>query len=199
MRQDYVGGLFVDDALGRIPGTLPLEAIGLKGSALTPMPAIAVSFRSFATGCAEPVKCTVEIADTGLQQGQGMHGSFSRADTMNFMAAIGPDFKAGFADPAPVSNADIGKTIARILELRIKDKGTLVGRVIDEAMPNGAVPHFVAKTMVSPRAADGLQQVLAYQSVGTTRYFDAAGFPGRTIGLPGTVPARQTARAAPRP
>jgi Type I phosphodiesterase / nucleotide pyrophosphatase len=199
MRQDYVGGLFVDDALGRIPGTLPLEAIGLKGSALTPMPAIAVSFRSFATGCAEPVKCTVEIADTGLQQGQGMHGSFSRADTMNFMAAIGPDFKAGFADPAPVSNADIGKTIARILELRIKDKGTLVGRVIDEAMPNGAVPRFVAKTMVSPHAADGLQEVLAYQRVGTTRYFDAAGFPGRTIGLAGTVPARQTARAAPRP
>ena len=37
--------------------------------------------------------CAVEIADTGLQQGQGMHGSFSRADTMNFMAAIGPDFK----------------------------------------------------------------------------------------------------------
>jgi hypothetical protein len=35
----------------------------------------------------------VEIADTGLQQGQGMHGSFSRADTFNNMAAIGPDFK----------------------------------------------------------------------------------------------------------
>jgi len=30
-----------------------------------------------------------------LRQGQGMHGSFSRGDTMNFMAAIGPDFKSG--------------------------------------------------------------------------------------------------------
>ncbi len=48
-----------------------------------------------------------------------MHGSFSRADTMNFMAAIGPDFKSGFVDEAPVSNADIGKTIAQVLGLKI--------------------------------------------------------------------------------
>ena len=90
---------------------------------MTPQPAIVVNFRSFATGCDEPVLCTVEVADTGLQQGQGMHGSFSRADTMNFMAAIGPDFKAGFVDEAPVSNADIGKTIAHVLGLKIADQG----------------------------------------------------------------------------
>ena len=47
-----------------------------------------------------------------------MHGSFGRGDTMNFMAAIGPDFKAGFVDDAPASNADIGKTLARILGLQ---------------------------------------------------------------------------------
>jgi arylsulfatase A-like enzyme len=196
LRQDYVGGLFVDDSLGRFPGTLPLDAIALKGSALTPMPAIAISFRSYSTGCDEPVKCTVEIADTGLQQGQGMHGSFSRADTMNFMAAIGPDFKAGFADPAPVSNADVGKTIARILDLKIKDKGQLVGRVVDEAMPNGAVPRVTTKTQVSARAVNGLQEVLTYQLVGTTRYFDAAGYPGRTVGLPAAVATRSTEHAA---
>ena len=40
--------------------------------------------------------CAVNVADTGLQQGQGMHGSFNRADTMNFMAAIGPDFQIRF-------------------------------------------------------------------------------------------------------
>jgi hypothetical protein len=51
-----------------------LTAINLKGTALTPMPAIAVNFRTFSTGCDEPLTCTVEIADTGLQQGQGMHG-----------------------------------------------------------------------------------------------------------------------------
>ena len=69
-----------------------------------------------------------------------MHGSFSRAETMNFMAAIGPDFKRGFVDPAPVSNADIGRTIAQILGLTIKPHGRLLGRVIAEAMPGGTVP-----------------------------------------------------------
>jgi arylsulfatase A-like enzyme len=183
LAQDYVSGLFVDDSLGSFPGTLPLSAINLKGSAVTPMPAIAVNFRTFSTGCAQPLLCAVEIADTGLQQGQGMHGSFSRADTMNFMAAIGPDFKAGFADPAPVSNADVGMTLAHILGLQIPNKGKLVGRVLNEAMPGGATPKFVARSMRSAPAKSGVRTVLNYQVVGGTRYFDAAGFPGRTVGL----------------
>jgi hypothetical protein len=112
-----------------------------------------------------------------------MHGSFSRADTMNFMAAIGPDFKAGFIDQAPVSNADVGMTIARILGLRIKNKGNLVGRVMQEAMPGGRVPAFSAQIRRSTPDSNGLRTVLNYQQVGSTRYFDAAGFPGRTAGL----------------
>ncbi len=43
-----------------------------------------------------------------------MHGSFSRGDTLNFTAAIGPDFKAGYVDALPVSNADVGATAAKI-------------------------------------------------------------------------------------
>jgi arylsulfatase A-like enzyme len=183
LAQDYVSGLFVDESLGRFPGTLPLGAINLKGSAITPMPAIAVNFRTMAGDCPEKLTCEVEIADTGLQQGQGMHGSFGRGDTMNFMAAAGPDFKAGFADPAPASNADIGKTLAHILGLSIKDKGKLVGRVLNEAMPGGQVPKYVAKVMQSAPSANGLVTVLDYQLVGDTRYFDAAGFAGRTVGL----------------
>jgi hypothetical protein len=188
LAQDYVSGLFVDQRLGRIAGTLPLSAINLAGSARTPHPAIAVNFRSFATGCDTPVLCAAEVADSGLQQGQGMHGSFSRADTMNFMAAVGPDFKAGFADAAPVSNADVGRTIAHILGLKTPDHGHLVGRVIGEAMPGGAMPKVERRTAQSPAAAKGLRTVLDYQQVGTTRYFDAAGFPGRTVGL-GALPA----------
>src|SRR5208282_1766656 len=114
LAQDYVSGLFVDDALGRLPGTLPMSAINLKGRAATPTPSIVVNFRSYTSGCVEPSTCVVEVADTVLQQGQGMHGTFGRGDTMNFMAAAGPDFKRGFVDPAPASNADVGKTIAHL-------------------------------------------------------------------------------------
>src|SRR6202035_1368718 len=112
LEQDYVSGLFVDDKLGHSPGTLPMSQIGLKGKAVTPNPSIVVNFHSYAAGCDEPTNCSVEVADTVLRQGQGMHGSFGRGDTMNFPAAIGPDFKAGYVDPLPVSNADVGMTIA---------------------------------------------------------------------------------------
>jgi hypothetical protein len=196
LAQDYVSGLFVDESLGRFPGTLPLGAINLKGSAITPMPAIAVNFKTTAGDCAEKLTCEVEIADTALQQGQGMHGSFGRGDTMNFMAALGPDFKTGFADPAPASNADIGKTLAHILGLQIKDKGKLVGRVLGEAMPGGQIPKYVAKVMRSTPSANGLATVLDYQSVGDTRYFDAAGFAGRTFGLSAPKPESSAANAA---
>ncbi|MEJ0072434.1 MAG: alkaline phosphatase family protein [Pseudomonadota bacterium] len=192
LAQDYVSGLFVDDALGKFAGTLPLSAINLKGKAVTPTPSIVVNFRSFSTGCAEPSTCVAEVADTGLQQGQGMHGSFSRGDTMNFMAAAGPDFRRGFVDPAPASNADVGKTLARILGLKIADKGKLVGRALSEAMPGGTVPKVVAGSLRSA-PADGLVTVLDYQAVGTTRYFDAAGFPGRTFGLSDSTPSAHSA------
>jgi predicted AlkP superfamily pyrophosphatase or phosphodiesterase len=187
MVQDYVSGLFVDSKLGKFPGTLSLDDIALEGSAITPHPAIAVNFRSFDTVCGEPVRCTVEIADTVLQQGQGMHGSFSRGDTWNFMAMQGPDFKSKFVDPAPASNADLGRTIAQLMQLDVHDKGVLVGRVLLETLPNGTVPPVSSRVVTSEPAANGLVTVLDMQTVGTTRYFDAAGFPGRTVGLTATA------------
>ena len=183
LEQDYVSGLFVDDAFGRFAGTLPMSELGLKGKAVTPHPTIVVNFRSWSSGCEEPTNCSVEIADTVLRQGQGMHGSFSRGDTLNFMAAIGPDFKAGFVDPLPVSNADVGATAARLMGLTQEAKGNLVGRVMTEAMPNGATPKAFSGTVKSKPSANGLRTVLMFQRVGTQRYFDAAGFPGRTLGL----------------
>jgi arylsulfatase A-like enzyme len=182
--QDYISGLFVDDALGKIPGTLPLSAISLKGMAATPTPAIAVNFRSFSTGCADPTTCGVEVSDTGLQQGQGMHGSFSRADTRNIMGAMGPSFRQNFQDTAPASNADLGKTITQLLGLKVADKGKLVGRVLSEAMPNGAMPTVQSQVVRSEPDALGNVTVLATQTANNTRYFDTAGYPGRTLGLP---------------
>ena len=187
LEQDYVSGIFVDNDLGRFPGSLPLSLLSLKGKAVTPHPAIVVNFRSYSSGCDEPTVCSVSVADTVLRQGQGMHGSFSRGDTRNFMAAIGPDFKAGYVDLLPVSNADVGVTAAKLLGLDRKPKGTLVGRVMTEAMPNGATPKGYTGTVSGKPAANGLQTVLKFQRVLDQRYFDVAGFPGRTVGLPETT------------
>jgi Type I phosphodiesterase / nucleotide pyrophosphatase len=193
LEQDYVSGLFVDDSLGRFPGTLPLSQIGLKGKAVTPTPSIVVSFRSYATACDEPVNCSVEVADTVLRQGQGMHGSFGRGDTLNFMAAIGPDFKAGYADPLPVNNADVGMTIAHLMGLRSSHAGGLTGRVISEALPNGIIPKAFDGTVASKPAANGLKTVVKFQRVLSQRYFGAAGFPGRTVGLDPETGKQKTA------
>lgn len=183
MQQDYVSGLFVDDDLGNFPGTLPLSTIALKGTSKLPRPTIVVNFRSYASGCDEPTVCSVEVADTVLRQGQGMHGSFGRGDTMNFMAAIGPDFKTGFVNPLPVSNADVGITAAKLLGLSTAHKGRLTGRIMTEAMPNGATPRAYRGQITSKPSANGLKTVLQFQRVDQQRYFDAAGFPGRTVGL----------------
>ncbi|MEA2950187.1 MAG: hypothetical protein QOI40_5517 [Alphaproteobacteria bacterium] len=181
--QDYVSGLFVSDDLGPIPGTLPVSAIDLKGSAVTPLPAIVVNFRTFSTGCSQPLDCAVEVADTSLQQGQGMHGSFSRTDTLIIGGASGPSFRKSFVDNAPTSNADIGKTMAAILELRVKDTGSLVGRVLTEAMPNGKMPEWKTTHRVSDADAAGRRTIVQTQVVDDINYFDAAGYDGRTLGL----------------
>ncbi|WP_445635790.1 Nucleotide pyrophosphatase [Nostoc sp. DSM 114161] len=185
-QKDYISGIFVDDVYGNIPGALPLSAIGLKGDAQTPTPAIVINFKTFSTDPNNPnnPQAEVEIADTSLQQGQGMHGSFGRGDTFNNMIAIGPDFKSGYVDYAPVSNADVAPTLAKILGLNIPSNGDLKGRAITEALVGGPDSvSFTQGTLTSEEAANGQTTILNYQSVGNTQYFTAAGFADRTLGL----------------
>ena len=183
LAQDYTSGVFVNDELGRIAGTLPLSAVGLKGGARTPTPAIVVSFRSETTGCDQPLFCAVTVTDGTQMQGQGHHGSFSRADTANFMAASGPAFKAGFVNATPVSNADIAPTLARIVGVKLGGVGKLQGRVISEALKGGKPVRAWRHDIVSEPGDQDLRTIVNMQFVGKTRYFDAAGFPGRTVGL----------------
>lgn len=181
--RSYVSSIFVADALGSLPGTLPMSAINLEGRALTPHPDIVVGFASQATGCTDPELCSAQIADTILQQGQGMHGSFSRADTHNFMAGIGPDFKTGYVDPMPSSNADIGATAAHLLGLEIPPKGNLAGRVLAEALAGGRESPVERGVLCAVPARGGFATRLDFQRAGGMTYLDAAGTTGHTVGL----------------
>jgi hypothetical protein len=186
LEQDYVSGLFVNEKrIGKQPGALSMSDIGLIGAALTPVPTIVVNFRSFASDCQRTqVLCAREIADSRLQGGQGMHGSFSRADTWNFMAARGPDFRRGFVDSMPASNADIGMTIAHLMGIQLGTTGKLSGRVLQESFREGGKSADVCtQTLKSQPAANGLATILKTQRVGSNVYFDVAGFSGRTVGL----------------
>jgi arylsulfatase A-like enzyme len=175
-QQDYVGALFVDSALGSFRGALPLSAIDLEGSARLPRPAIVVSFKTFLR---EPgnLLSAVQIADSTLQEGQGSHGGLSRDNTYNNMVAFGPDFKRGFVDKLPVSNADIARTMAHILGLTLPSNGKLTGRVLTEALAGGAVkPLYPPLTSVAATNAAGKATVLQYQQFDGRRYLDGACF-----------------------
>jgi len=189
LERDYVSGVFVDEKiLGKIDGALTLADVGLAGQAVTPRPAIVVSFRSYvAPSCdrPEPLLCALEISDHIYPAGGGMHGSFSRADTWNFMAARGPDFRTHYIDELPASNADIGITIAHLLQLQLTPKGKLSGRALTESLrghENDPLPSIERQTLES-KPARGLKTLLRTQAVGGHTYYDVAGFAGRTVGL----------------
>jgi Type I phosphodiesterase / nucleotide pyrophosphatase len=172
---DYVGGIFVDDQYGQIPGALPMSDIGLVGSSALPRPAIAVAFKVFYLSPGN-LQTAVQISDTTLQEGQGMHGGFGRECTFNNMAAMGPDFKSGLNDEAPVSNADIAPTLAHSLGLQIASHGKLQGRVITEALKGGPDKVSSAANHAESSRVNGLRTILEYQQLGDERYYDRACF-----------------------
>jgi len=189
-RQDYVSGVFANDEYGEAAGALKFSDIGLLGNAASPghlpMPAVIVNFTSFATDPANPKQTGVIVADTPLQEGQGNHGAFDRAATLNFMAACGPDFKSNYVDAAPVSTADVAPTLASLLGFKRSPRGKLSGRIIEEACagrPDADAQQVKSLSSMSGQALNGLRTLLNWQEYHGYRYFDAAGFPGRTLGL----------------
>ena len=192
-KEDYTGALFNDESLGQIPGALAMKDVRLSGTAKTPKPGIYISFADHTTpACLKkwknPELCSALVVDGGLQQGQGSHGALTRANTRNFMAAIGPDFKTGFKDPSPVSNADIAPTLIHATGLTPPESvGQLKGRIIGEALQGGpaSVPSQPLVTRSAP-ATNGFTTVLEGQAAGDETYFDAAGMPGRVVGLKST-------------
>lgn len=161
---DYVDGVFVDDRYGSIPGTLPMGAIGLTGSSSVPRPAIAVAFKVFYLNLGD-LQTAVQISDTTLQEGQGMHGGFGRDSSYNNITAICPDFKKGFVDPAPVSNADIVPTLARVMGIKLQPQGSLSGRVMDQALTAGPDATVVKPKQLASPPASGVQTVLHFQGL----------------------------------
>jgi arylsulfatase A-like enzyme len=173
--QDYIDAVFVDGAAKEVPGALSLRDINLVGRALLPRPSIVVALKTFSREPQDPLATQVDVSDTTLQQGQGTHGSFGRADITNTMIAFGPDFKRGFVDRAPASNADIPRTLARTLGLEMPSRGRLAGRVLGEALVGGpATTPSSCGQMVAPSTKAGARTVLHFQTAAGVRYLDAA-------------------------
>ena len=115
------------------------------------------------------------------------------------MIAFGVDFKRGFVDRSPASNADLPVTLAHILGLTLPSRGKLRGRVLSEAIAGGpaAVGTSCGETVSGP-SKDGLRTALRFQTAAGVRYLDGAKkFSGPVVwgdtfdGLPCRLPVRK--------
>jgi hypothetical protein len=175
---DYIGSIFVDDKYckseGGCPGALPMSAVGLVGHSEVPRPAIVVAFKTFYKKAGD-LQSAIQIADTNLQEGQGNHGGFGREQTLNNMAAMGPDFKKGFVDEQPMGNIDIVPTLAHILGFEMPAVGSLKGRIVEEALASGKTEAKAGElTKISTPAPNGLRTLLEYQVKDGVAYYDRA-------------------------
>jgi hypothetical protein len=187
MSHDYVSGVFIDESrIGKVPGALSIDKILPGSQSHGRRPDIVVGFASANIGCDRPTVCTAMISDTPLEEGGTIPGHFSRSDTWNFMAARGPDFRTGYVDRAPASNADIGVTIAHLMQID-RRAGKAGRRVLVESLSGseGKSEPVARQYVVESRRSeeDDLVTQVRLQAVGSAIYFDAAGFPGWTVGL----------------
>jgi len=70
-----------------------------------------------------------------------------------------------------------------LLGLRPVAVGGLTGRVLSEALPNGNHAEIRRRNHQIKTRRQRLRTVVKFQRVLSQRYFDVAGFPGRTLGL----------------
>jgi hypothetical protein len=170
---DYIGGVFVDDQHGAIPGALPLSAIGLRGSGLLPRPDIVATFKVFYLN-RDDLQTGVQVTDGAQQEGQGQHGGFGRESTYNTMAAWGPDFRRRFVDLAPAGNADIAETLAHVMGLQLRPKGELRGRILREALAGASESPSAKVASLVSEPFNGRRTVLFYQEFDGRRYLTTA-------------------------
>jgi hypothetical protein len=184
--QDYVGGLFVDEArVGRIRGTLSVEHLGWSAKGRKPV--IVVSFASMSADCDRRMVCTWTVADTVQDDGETFYLAMNRAMTSNFMAARGPDFQRRVVSRLPASSADLMATASVLAGSKSREVQKGRARVLKEGLlghERDREPPVRELVVASKESDAGWIAEARYQVVGKVKYFDAAGYGGWTVGIP---------------
>jgi arylsulfatase A-like enzyme len=128
---DFAGVIF-----SRIPieGTFPLETVRMNAADTMPDILVSMRWKSDQNEFGIPGM----VVSEGGKRGKGTHASLSRFDMHNTLVANGPDFKRGFIDDLPTSNADVAPTILSILG--VPQPQPMDGRVLTEALADGKAP-----------------------------------------------------------
>ncbi len=134
-RQEY-SAIFLDETrylLGvHFPhGALPLSYVKLENKDGR-NPDIVVSMTNNPNVIVNGLHGT-EFDSTNGYTERGDHGSFGKIDVHNTLLAIGPDFNSGMINYLPSGNVDVAPTIAKILDLKLKNTD---GRILLESIKN---------------------------------------------------------------
>lgn len=135
---DWAGVVFTRDGM---PGTFKFADASIDSA---DAPDVVVSMR-WKDEMSEYGTPGTVICD-GMDKGQGMHVSLCKYDMANTLIAAGPHFKRGFVDHLPSGNADVTPTLVHILKIDPREK--MDGRVLSEALSEGAAPRGEPRTQV---------------------------------------------------
>ncbi len=156
LKQDYVSGIFVNDRLGRIPGTLPMSAVGLIGSAKTPQPVDLCQFPFVLHGLCRSVDVHGRDRRYRAEDRPGHAWQLQPGRDPQFHGGHRTGFQSRLRDAAPISNADIAPTLAHLAGIRLPSKGRLRGRVLTEALKGGKPVTATRRTLRSDPGPGGL-------------------------------------------
>lgn len=166
-RSDFAGVIL---AASSVPGTFPLEKVGLS---MPNGPDVVMAARWTGEKNEYGVRGLIK-GDWNRSAGKGTHATLSPFDMHNILFAAGPDFQKGALDNLPTGNVDLAPTILRIL--KISAPQAMDGRVLTEAMTGQSGDQPIAaeeKIEATQNFPDGTwRQYLSQARVGPTVYLN---------------------------
>ncbi|MEX0761257.1 MAG: alkaline phosphatase family protein [Dehalococcoidia bacterium] len=169
MSHRWCGPVLASEAVGDIPGTLPLALSGGDG---VRAPDLIMSFAwdSRENSAGVPGH---SYSSKG-KAGTGQHGSMSRHELRNTLIARGPHFRVGVRSETPSGNVDIAPTILHLLGIPAGLE--MDGRVLHEALRAGesARPTISVQRHSAERIAStgAYRQEIQVSHVNGTCYLD---------------------------
>ncbi|MDE1929281.1 MAG: alkaline phosphatase family protein, partial [Burkholderiales bacterium] len=155
-REEY-GAIFVDTRYGAVPGTFPLDAIGLEDPQRRDpgRPDVVVSYSWDDQAVVQGLR-GIEFESFGAGR-RGVHGGFAPADVHATLIASGPSFRRATTVTDPSGNVDLAPTLAHVLGLALPQAD---GRILDEALVAPASrsrPRVVARRLHPAADVSGLR------------------------------------------
>jgi hypothetical protein len=148
-----------------LPGTLPLEAVGIAGD-LAPDILCALAWDD------EMNRFGREGRSAGLDTGLvASHGGISSWEINNTLVLAGAGIKAGLSHQLPAGNIDLAPTLAELLGVGALPEAD--GRVLSELLEGGPHPREVKVSRETIYAELGSKKMgMQISTIGTTRYLD---------------------------